>query len=56
MKAVSIGPLTAGHSCLAVSGPMETAFTLETGQSDRAANMDAFAIAALRLLLAALDG
>ena len=46
----------AGHSCLAVSGPMETAFTLETGQSDRAANMDAFAISALRLFLAAIDG
>jgi nicotinamide-nucleotide amidase len=44
----------AGHSCLAVSGPVEMAFTLETGESDRAANMDAFAIAALKLLSAAL--
>jgi nicotinamide-nucleotide amidase len=45
----------AGHSCLAVSGPVETAFTLETGQSDRAANMDAFALAALKLLAGVLD-
>src|SRR5271154_5448295 len=35
----------AGHSCLAVSGPVEMVFTLETGQTDRAANMDAFALA-----------
>jgi PncC family amidohydrolase len=44
----------AGHSCLAVSGPVEMVFTLETGQTDRAANMDAFALAALKLLSAAL--
>ena len=41
----------AGHSCLAVSGPLETAITLETGESDRAANMEAFARQALELLL-----
>ena len=46
----------AGHSCLAVSGPLELAFTLETGDADRAANMDAFALAALRLLGQALKG
>jgi PncC family amidohydrolase len=46
----------AGHSCLAVSGPVEMAFTLETGESDRAANMDAFALAALDLLGKALEG
>jgi PncC family amidohydrolase len=45
----------AGHTCLAVSGPNETTFTLETGVSDRKANMDAFALAALRLLIAVLD-
>jgi nicotinamide-nucleotide amidase len=44
----------AGHSCIAVSGPVEMAITLETGSEDRAANMDAFAIAALDLLRAAL--
>jgi nicotinamide-nucleotide amidase len=41
----------AGHACLAVAGPTERATTLETGQADRQANMDAFALAALRLLL-----
>jgi PncC family amidohydrolase len=44
----------AGHSCLAVSGPVELARTLETGEVDRAANMDAFARAALELLAAAM--
>lgn len=44
----------AGHTCLAVSGPAEMAFTLETGDSDRAANMEAFAKAALELLQQAL--
>ncbi len=44
----------AGHTCLAVSGPVEMALTLETGQSDRLANMEAFTIAALRLLESAL--
>jgi len=40
----------AGHSCIAISGPLETTITLETGESDRAANMAAFAAAALELL------
>jgi PncC family amidohydrolase len=39
-----------GHSCIAISGPVETAITLETGEADRAANMVAFAAAALELL------
>jgi nicotinamide-nucleotide amidase len=43
----------AGHSCLAVSGPVELVITLETGRADRAANMTAFAAAALDLLLKA---
>ena len=41
----------AGHSCLAVSGPVEQAFTLETAQSDRYANMLAFAEAAMDLFI-----
>lgn len=45
----------AGQSCLAVSGPIEQAFTLRTGQSSRTYNMRAFAAAALDLLAAALD-
>ncbi len=40
----------AGHSCLAAVGPHQRALTLETGSADRAANMRAFAAAALRLL------
>src|SRR5579862_6075658 len=43
----------AGHSCLAVSGPIEQAFTLETGGRDRYENMVAFADAALDLLMLA---
>ena len=45
----------AGHACLAVSGAAETVRTLETGSADRAANMRAFAIAALDLLGEALE-
>ena len=41
----------AGHSCMAVAGPVEAVITLETGSSDRQANMHAFAKAALNLLL-----
>ena len=44
----------AGHTCVAVSGPTEMVFTLETGSADRTANMEAFARAALELLQAAL--
>lgn len=45
----------AGHSCLAVSGPVELSITVETGQSDRGANMRAFVAAALELFAAALS-
>ncbi|MGO1076389.1 CinA family protein [Inquilinus sp. CA228] len=41
----------AGHSCIAICGPRTLAATLATGSADRAANMDAFALALLRLLL-----
>jgi PncC family amidohydrolase len=44
----------AGHTCLAVSGPVEMAITLETASPDRAANMAAFAKAALELLQSAM--
>jgi PncC family amidohydrolase len=40
----------AGHACLAITGPVEAAITLETGVADRLANMRAFAAAALDLL------
>jgi PncC family amidohydrolase len=39
-----------GHSCVAVSGPLDAARTVNTGSSDRVANMYAFAAAALELL------
>jgi len=40
----------AGHTCVALSGPMEIALTIETGEDNRQANMRAFAAAALKLL------
>lgn len=45
----------AGHACLAVAGPLERVITLETGRDDRLANMQAFAAAALKLLLQGLE-
>ena len=45
----------AGHCCLAVAGPHPASRVLATGVSDRAANMVAFADAALALLAEALD-
>jgi nicotinamide-nucleotide amidase len=44
----------AGHSCIATAGPVERALTIETGSTDRQANMRAFAKAALEAFLAAL--
>src|SRR5438445_1866615 len=41
----------AGHSCMAVAGPQASVITLETGSSDRQANMQVFAATALKLLL-----
>jgi len=45
----------AGHSCVAVDGPVQRERLLRTGQVDRAANMLAFAMAALELLEQAMD-
>jgi nicotinamide-nucleotide amidase len=44
----------AGHTCIAVAGPVERALTLETGHGHREKNMWAFAKAALELLETAL--
>jgi PncC family amidohydrolase len=44
----------AGHACFAVSGPVERAITLETGQADRETNMWTFVGAALELLESSL--
>jgi nicotinamide-nucleotide amidase len=41
----------AGHSCIAVTGPVERSITVETGSPDRIANMRTFSAAALNLLL-----
>jgi nicotinamide-nucleotide amidase len=44
----------AGHSCIAVTGPVERALTIETGSTDRRANMQTFAVTALQEFLATL--
>ncbi|KGM32805.1 CinA family protein [Inquilinus limosus] len=45
----------AGHSCIALCGPRMLTATLATGGADRAVNMDAFALALLRLLVDGLE-
>ena len=45
----------AGHTCIALSGPLEHAITLETGETDRVGNMRAFTAAALKQLLGAIS-
>jgi nicotinamide-nucleotide amidase len=44
-----------GHACLAVSGDVRKARTLETGSANRVENMQAFASAGLSLLLETLS-
>lgn len=41
---------SAGHACIAVTGPVEAVITLETGSADREANMWAYARRAIALL------
>ncbi len=43
-----------GHACIAVAGASERAVTLRTGSSERLANMQRFAGAALQLFMDAL--
>ena len=45
----------AGHACIAIAGPSERVFTLETGSPDRIANMREFAARSLLLLTEALE-
>ena len=45
----------AGHSCIALAGPLTQAITIETGDADRVANMRVFSRRALELLLNALE-
>ena len=44
-----------GHCCLAITGPVTLARTIETGLEDRAENMGRFTRAALDLLAEALE-
>lgn len=44
----------AGHCCIGIAGPLERTLTLETGSSDRRANMRVFAQTALATLRDAL--
>ncbi len=46
----------AGHSCIAVAGPVERAVTLRTGSAERLPNMEAFAKRALELLVEVIPG
>ncbi|MFM9968019.1 MAG: CinA family protein [Burkholderiales bacterium] len=46
----------AGRTCVALAGPAEKTLVIETGHSDRAANMRAFALAALKLMAEELIG
>jgi PncC family amidohydrolase len=41
----------AGHSCMAIAGPVSHVITIETASADRQGNMHAFAARALNLLL-----
>ncbi|WP_420403505.1 CinA family protein [Nisaea sp.] len=45
----------AGHTCIALSGPVTRVFTLETGECDREVNMWRFTEAALEALVKALE-
>ena len=45
----------AGHTCIAVSGPVSKAATLETGNGDRSANMWRFSAEALGLFMLCLQ-
>ena len=46
----------AGHTCIAVAGPVERAVTLRTGSAERLANMEAFAKRALELAIEVIPG
>jgi PncC family amidohydrolase len=45
----------AGHTCVAVAGPVERSLTIRTSSADREANMAAFTEAALHLLMDCLN-
>jgi len=45
----------AGHTCIALAGPIDAAITIETRNDDRVSNMEEFARKALELLLRGLN-
>ena len=45
----------AGHTCIAVAGPVQRTLTLRTGKADRVANMRLFGLEALEALIHALE-
>ncbi|NNE82694.1 MAG: CinA family protein [Alphaproteobacteria bacterium] len=45
----------AGHTCIAVTGPVSAVKTIETGSNDRSENMQAFTDAALELFAQCLS-
>ncbi len=45
----------AGHTCIAISGPVEKVVSVETGSNDRVSNMRAFATSLLDLLTEAVE-
>lgn len=45
----------AGHACMGVAGPISRTVTLETGSTDRRANMRIFAYRALEILAESLE-
>lgn len=46
----------AGHTCIAVAGPVSRTLMLRTGKDDRQQNMRLFALEALETLVQALEG
>ena len=46
----------AGHTCIAVAGPVERAMAMRTGNGDRRANMEAFASRSLEFLYETISG
>ena len=45
----------AGHTCIAIAGPVERAVTLRTDSAERIANMEAFAKRALEFIVETLS-
>lgn len=45
----------AGHTCIAIAGPVSSTMTITTGSTDRTANMRRFATEALEAFAAALE-